>query len=220
MNVDENDRQFLRSLAGSGPASVESLCERFGVTATAVRQRLSRLQAGELVERVAVRRGRGRPRFDYAVTLAGRRALGENYEELASVLWRGLSRTSDPAVRREVLSGVEDVLAERYGSAVDAVDSRDRFEQLAGTLRGFGFDVEVFDGPDGVGLREVSCPYHDIASHDRSLCEMERVVFERVLGVGVTLKNCCMDGEGSCEFVPTETLTAAPRKKHAEAGSH
>ncbi|MEM1062323.1 MAG: transcriptional regulator [Planctomycetota bacterium] len=202
MSIDEHDREFLRVLASSGPMSVDSLCDHFHVTPTAIRQRLSRFQAADSVERVAVKQGRGRPRYDYAITNAGRRRLRENYEELATVLWRELCSSSDEAVRAAALDHMAKALSERYGAEVGDGDLATRMAQLGEALRNFGFDVQMVEGPDGPALQEVSCPYHDLAEQDRHLCELEREVFQRVLGTEMVLKNCCMSGDSCCEFVP------------------
>ncbi|NOX55177.1 MAG: MarR family transcriptional regulator, partial [Planctomycetes bacterium] len=77
-----NDRQLLQQLHRLGSATVSQLCAELGVTATAVRQRLLRLQSAELVTREAVRSGRGRPRYVYRLTDAGLRSLGDNYSDL------------------------------------------------------------------------------------------------------------------------------------------
>ena len=68
-NLDTHDRECLDRLRLSDGGSVHDLCEDFGVTPTAIRQRLARLLEKELVTREAVRlEGRGRPRNIYRVT--------------------------------------------------------------------------------------------------------------------------------------------------------
>ena len=49
-------------------------------------------------------------------------------------------------------------------------------------------------------LREHWCPYYELASSDRQVCELERQVFEEVLGSQVTRTSCCLDGDACCEF--------------------
>ena len=43
--LEHDDREFLAELRKGGRSTVQSLCDRLGVTATAIRQRLARLQA-------------------------------------------------------------------------------------------------------------------------------------------------------------------------------
>ena len=74
----------------------------------------------------------------------------------------------------------------------------------AGLLRTLGFEVEILDTDQGILpiLRENTCPYHDLAAQDASICDLEQTVFAEVLGVPVNRTQCCRDGDRHCEFVP------------------
>jgi predicted ArsR family transcriptional regulator len=214
MNIqsDSTDTRFLRQLRRLGPSSIQQLCEAMGVTATAVRQRISRLQADGYIERETIRAERGRPYHVYHVTTEGIRQLGDDYGELAQILWRELREIEDTETRKRLLGRIRQSLVERYrfeeeverhgGSEALA----DRFEQLRAVLDREGFEVEVGtrDGDEGAlpVLREHFCPYHDLAAQDRSMCELEQSVFGEVLGVPLSLSRCCHDGDNYCEFEP------------------
>lgn len=198
--LDSADRDFLRRLHRRESATVQELCEELGVTATAVRQRLGRLVAAGFVGRWEVREGRGRPHHAYSVTDRGLRELGDNYSELAAILWDELRNIPDSRVRAAILARIQDTLAARYGRGVDGRTVAERLEQLRLRLAESGFDVEV----DAQGrlpiLRENNCPYYDLASADPSICELEQRVFERVLGTTIALTHRCVDGHNCCEF--------------------
>lgn len=199
-HLDSADRDFLRRVHRLDTATVQELCDELGVTATAVRQRLGRLVAGGFVGRKEVREGRGRPHHTYSITDRGLRELGDNYSELAAILWEELRSLPDGRVRRAVLDRIQEAMARRYGRGVDGRTVKERIEQLRRTLAESGFDVEV----DAQGrlpvLRENNCPYYDLASADSSICELEQRVFERVLGAPVALTHRCVDGHNCCEF--------------------
>ena len=96
--LDDADLAFLRELHRLREANVQELCAALGVTATAIRQRLVRLQGRGLIARTVLRAGRGRPHHNYVVTDAGQRELGDNYSELALLLWEELQQIDEPAV--------------------------------------------------------------------------------------------------------------------------
>lgn len=198
--LEPRDSEFLQKLQRLGNPTVQELCDEIDVTPTAVRQRLSRLQALGFVARETIRTGRGRPHHSYRVTDAGRRQLGDNYGELALILWREVKQIDDPAVRQRVVNRVRDALVARYGRAVVGETAADRVRTLGLALREQGLDVEV-DASDSLPiLRENHCPYWELAENDPAICELERSVFQRVLGGRVSLEHCCLDGHGCCEF--------------------
>lgn len=166
--------------------------------------------------RETVRAGRGRPHHAYQVTGAGRRELGENYTDLARILWNELSRIPDATVRRRVLEGVRESLIRNYGADVRGATVSERMHELCGALADRGFDVELVAPAVAVAgasseslpiLRENNCPYLELASSDPSICELEQEVFRQILGTTVTLTQCCLNGSHCCEF---EATTAAP----------
>ncbi len=203
--LDSSDRQFLDSLHRMGPVTVHDICKAMRVTATAVRQRLLRLQAKQLLRRQPIKGQRGRPHYTYAVTERGVRELGDNYADLALILWQEVNRIPDQGVRTALVERVREALVDRFGRFVGAADLRERMEQLCDVLVGHGFDIEVDrSGPLPV-LRENNCPYHELASADTSICRLEHSVFERMLDVNIEMTACCLDGHSCCEFQVSRT---------------
>jgi predicted ArsR family transcriptional regulator len=198
--VEPGDRQFLERLHELGGGTVHEICADLGVTATAVRQRLVRLQGLKMVSRELVRAGRGRPHHVYRVTPTALRELGDNYAELAQILWRELKKIEEPSVRERVVSRVEDALVEQFGKVAPRGALADRMTQLAAALQDHGFQVEMDQNGLLPILRENSCPYFELASEDPAICELEQAVFRRVLGADVKLTQCCLDGHHCCEF--------------------
>lgn len=200
--LDPHDREFLDHLARMGGGTVQEICEELGVTATAVRQRLVRLAGLNFIHRETVRSGRGRPFHTYSVTPTGQRELGDNYADLAMILWRELKQIADPAVRELIFERIRESLVERYGHLVHAETLNERFRQLGEALLDRGFHVEVDDSGRLPILRENNCPYLELASSDPAICELEKEVFRKVLGSEVELTQCCLDGHTCCEFQP------------------
>jgi predicted ArsR family transcriptional regulator len=201
-NLEPHDREFLDHLSRMGGGTVQEICEELGVTATAVRQRLVRLQSLNFIRRETNRQGRGRPFHTYSVTPAGRQELGDNYSDLAMILWRELRQIEDPAVRALIYERIREALVSRYGHLVYAETLNERFRQLGEALLDRGFHVEVDDSGQLPILRENNCPYLELASSDPAICELEKEVFRKVLGSDVELTQCCLDGHSCCEFQP------------------
>lgn len=200
--LDDGDLAFLRELHRLHEANVHDLCAALGVTATAVRQRLVRLQRQGLIDRTAVRAGRGRPHHKYVVTDLGQRELGDNYAELALLLWDELQQIEEPAVRTHVLGRMQDRMVQHYGGRLTGRTLPERMKQLRGVLHERGFLVEIDQRGDLPVLRERHCPYHDLAARDGAICDLEQKVFEQMLGSPLVLTQCCRNGDDCCEFQP------------------
>lgn len=199
--LDQADLEFLHTLRRLGAQTVQTIGDTLGVTATAIRQRLSRLQALELIERKLVREGRGRPHHEYQLTEKARRELGENYGDLALILWKEVQRFQDPVVRDAITNRVRDALIARMGR-IEGETLIERLAQLRDNMKTRGYDIEVEAGAITTApvLRENACPYHELADQDRGICELEQEVFQKVLGADVRLSQCCLDGHHCCEF--------------------
>lgn len=197
--LSQSDREFLAELNRLGPSSIQSLCDELGVTATAVRQRLNRLVAGGQVTRETIPVDRGRPKHHYKVTQSGQSSLGNNYSVLATVLWQQIQQIEDDELRVQLVNRLKSAFVERLGESVDAASPEERLNQLRKVLSDEGFPVEL--NPADLGrLRENHCPYVELASSDKSICELEQKIFSEILGAPVKLTQCCVDGDHCCEF--------------------
>lgn len=198
--VDPADGEFLAVLHRLGPKTVPELGTATHVTATAVRHRLTRLQGAGLVVRELVRAGRGRPHYTYRVTTKGLRQLGDNYSELALILWREIRAIADPRVRELVTGRVREAMVSRFGQ-ITGRSVGEKIVALREVMQARGYDVEDLATSQGLPiLRENSCPYQELADEDRGICDLEQEVFQRVLGASVRLTSCCLDGGHCCDF--------------------
>ena len=183
-----------------------------GVTATAVRNRLTRLVNSGMIERQAEQGGRGRPRHVYQASVEAHKKLGQNYADLAVVLWDEMMRAVEDTKLRRILFGrITERLADLYRAQVTGDEWEGRLVQLGTILHDRGIETEVTPG-DGTAppiLKQHSCPYYELAEVDRTVCSMERKMFEKVLGRGLRLSQCRLDGHRSCDFEAKPTVIAS-----------
>lgn len=198
--VETSDAQLLDLLRTQGPLTVSDLTAAMRVTPTAVRQRLVRLQAQGLVERETSRSGRGRPRHRYSLTELARRRAGNNFADLAIILWRELRGVSDPEVRRGLLTRVVQGMAELYADRVTGATTLERMESVSGLLaeRDVPFTVDRSSTLPVLVARD--CPYPQLAEEDRGICAVEKMLFSELLQQDVRLAQCRLDGHNCCQF--------------------
>jgi len=199
----DTDAAVVDLLRRDASLSIVALATNLGVTATAVRQRLERLMVAGIVERRADARPRGRPAHAYSLTAAGRRLGGDNFRDLAMVLWTELRNVRDPDVRQGLLGRIAASLANVYRPRIEGETSAARLQSIAGVLGERDIACSVEDGPLAV-LTTYSCPYPDLAEQDRAVCAAERLMIQELVGSAVQLSECRLDGASCCRF------TAAP----------
>jgi len=201
-----SDEQILDLLRTSGPLGVAELTKLTGVTATAVRQRLGRLQGQELIEREVDRGARGRPRHRYLLTDKARRLAGSNYQDLAHVLWDEIRAVENPEIRRGLYKRLAKSMAARFAGEMTGDTVQERMAAFKDLLkeRRVTFEVES-DGQLPV-LKAVDCPYPELADKDRGICAVEKMMLEELLEEDVRLSQCRFDGHACCRFEPSGAL--------------
>jgi predicted ArsR family transcriptional regulator len=210
-----SDERLLELMRSRGAVSIAEAIEAGGVTATAVRQRLTRLMGNGLVERSTEKRGRGRPVHRYKLTEKARRQSGNNYADLSMALWQEIRNLKDAEIRRGLLQRVADSMSEMYRDEVVGTTAESRMNSLKELMADRRIPVEVESKPNLLPvLTVVDCPYPELAAHDRSICAMERMMFADLLQTSVSLTQCRLDGHNCCQF---ETKLSQPFTQPATA---
>lgn len=201
-HINAGDQKLVDLLRRQGQATIVELSEALEVTATAVRQRLSRLSEMGVVKRNAVATGRGRPTHNYGLTDLGLRSGGNNYGELVDILWHEIRSIEDKSVRQGLLGRLARSMAEKYKDRVSGETLAERMGSLASDLSARDIDFEVNEEGGLPVLTALACPYPDLAEQDRGICALEKMLFTEVLGEDVRLSECRLDGESCCKFEP------------------
>lgn len=214
------DAAVIELLRVDPALGIADLAAALGVTATAVRQRLDRLMKAGLVERSTIARPRGRPAHAYRLTAAGRKSGGDNFRDLAVVLWREIRGVREPSVRQGLVSRIGSAMAEMYRPEVQGSTVADRLESIAGLMRRRSIACGVEEATAGRGglpvLASYACPYPELAEEDRAICAAERVMLQELAGAPVALSECRLDGSSCCRF--TATVGNQPQPSEPDAG--
>ncbi|MFM8573838.1 MAG: helix-turn-helix transcriptional regulator [Pirellula sp.] len=201
--VDQLVLDLLRREEG---LTVVDLTEKLEVTATAVRQRLDRLENAGYVERRKNSAGRGRPTFSYFLTDLGWRQVGVTYTDLAVALWSEITLLEDVSTKSKLVERVSKRMGRAFRDLLPDGSIEDRMKSLAGLMAARRIPAS-FVRVEGLPVLSVhACPYPDLASRDadRSLCHLEQQVLSEAVGQPLELSCCKLDGHGSCQFKPTQ----------------
>ena len=219
-----SDAAVVELLRVHNSLGIGELARQLRVTATAVRQRLDRLMRAGLVGRTTLSvvpepasgsgttrtpRTRGRPSHYYSLTEKGLRSGGDNFRDLAVVLWNEIRSVREPAVRRGLISRIGTAMAGMYRDEVRGDTPGHRLENVAKVLRDRQISCEVghsgtaseASAADGLSvLTSYTCPYPELAEQDRGICAAERLMLQDLVGSTVQLTECRLDGAACCRF--------------------
>ncbi|HJT34191.1 MAG TPA: MarR family transcriptional regulator [Pirellulales bacterium] len=218
--TETSDARLLELLRRPGGLSVTEIAQAMQVTATAVRQRLSRLMGQGLVERKlierrlverqsadaghpaaqTVRAGRGRPSHRYSLSEKARRQAGNNYGDLALMLWDEIRSVKDAEVRRGLLQRIASALGRMYSGQVKGPSLAGRMESLKQVFAERNVPLAVEERGDKPVLQVLDCPYPELAEKDRGICAVEKMLFSELLATPVKLSQCRLEGHTCCQF--------------------
>jgi DeoR family suf operon transcriptional repressor len=202
---NSSDAGFVALMQRNGSMSVAELGQATDVTATAVRQRLSRLMAQGLIDRETHRSGRGRPSHRYSLSEKATQRIGSNFADLSMVLWEQIRAVKNPEVRRGLLSRIAHALAGQYTDRISGNNTVERMQATGDVFGQRSVPFEVDDSGELPVLRAMECPYPSLAEKDRGICAVERLMVAELIDEDVKLTRCRLDGHDCCEFTATTT---------------
>jgi predicted ArsR family transcriptional regulator len=196
--IQRSDDGLMDLLRGKGPLGVSELASAMEVTATAVRQRLSRLMGEGFVERELAKAPRGRPSHRYRLTDKGLRRTGSNFADLAIALWHEVRQIKDPEIRSGLLQRLAHAMAGAYRSQIDGQTLTERMESVSRLFAARNVPLVVEQSGQLPVLTALACPYPELAEQDRGICAVEKMLFSELLGDSVKLTECRLDGAATC----------------------
>ncbi len=200
MHTETSDVGLIVLLRERGSLGVSELTAAMNVTATAVRQRLTRLMNQGMIQRETTKPPRGRPSHRYSLTEKGRRQTNSNFADLTVALWREVRSIKNPEIRNGLLQRIAKTLAEVYRSKMQGRNTAERMHDVSELMadRNVSFTVERHGSLPVLTAQE--CPYPELAEQDRGICAVEKMLFSELLGEKVRLSECRLDGTSCCRF--------------------
>jgi predicted ArsR family transcriptional regulator len=197
---ETSDARLLDLLRQRGAMSITDMANATAVTATAVRQRLTRLMGQGLIERETTRASRGRPSHRYSLTEKARRQAGNNYGDLAIMLWEEIRSVKDPEIRRGLFQRLAAAMARFYSGRMKGATPAARMESLKELFSERRVPMEVDSAGELPVLTVVDCPYPELAEKDRGICAVEKMMFAELLASPLKLSQCRLEGHSCCQF--------------------
>jgi predicted ArsR family transcriptional regulator len=195
----------LDLLKREGPVTADSLADRLGVTAMAVRQHLAGLEDDGLAAHRTKVGGRGRPAKLWQVTGKADSHFPDSHSALATELIGQMRKVfGEQGLDRLFKLRTADQEKSYRARIGEKSSLKARLEALARIRADEGYMAEVRRDPETGGwlLVENHCPVCAAARLCTGLCREELKLFERVLGKDVRVERVShiMAGAGRCAY--------------------
>lgn len=175
---------ILFQLKSLGEAQAESLARRLGISVQAVRQRLERLLAENLVAYFDRAHGRGRPRRLWSLAPGAASLFPDTHAQLTVDLIGAIRRELGETALARLLERRREQITRAYRKRLAREpDMAKKLSALADMRSAEGYMARVEKLPDdGFLLVEDHCPICAAAMTCQGFCSIELQVFQDLLG--------------------------------------
>lgn len=191
-------RGKLLALLCSGDLTTGEMAQELGISANGARGHLARLEKEGLVEHRVVRRGVGKPAYEYHLTAEGSLRLSRAYLPLLSELLSAIDGRAGAEREEALLRQSGSTLARRYPTPAGAL--RERVDAAAGLLQELGAIVRVREDADAFWIHGACCPLRALVPGHPLVCKAIEAMLEEYIGAPVR-EQCEKHDPPSCRLV-------------------
>jgi predicted ArsR family transcriptional regulator len=175
---------ILFQLKSLGEAQAETLARRLGISVQAVRQRLERLLAENLVSFADQARGRGRPRRVWSLTPSAGSLFPDTHAQLTVDLIGSIRRElGEQALARLLQDRSREITSSYRNRLHSETNMAKKLRSLADIRSSEGYMARIEELPGGgFVLVEDHCPICAAAVTCQGFCSIELEVFRNLLG--------------------------------------
>lgn len=200
--VSAPKQRVLALLKRHPGASLHEIADALEISRTAALRHLVRLEGAKWVQREYRGQGVGRPRVCFRLVSSTQPLLPGAYVETALRALSFIERTQGRPAVVEMLQERAEELADRHAPRLAGRDLAGRLTELARIRDEDGYMAEVKRprGPEAE-LLEHTCPILALADRYGEACDVERRLFQRLLGADVRVQHRLVAGQGVCRFL-------------------
>jgi DeoR family suf operon transcriptional repressor len=204
-NLHKNQAKILEFLltCAEGATLVE-ISAHLGVTKTAAKEHLLKVESLGFLSYSDTRGAVGRPRRRYLLSPAGHEAFPRQYSWLSNVLLELLAEDLGPAAVSKLMESLADKVAQSLGPKLSqAKSSADLLARITEAMNELGYraSLKQSDLRKGAIIEATNCVYHSVAKEHPELCKFDVQLLKRASGgLNVKLESCIAKGGAVCRF--------------------
>jgi DeoR family suf operon transcriptional repressor len=198
--LHENQTRILEYLLDHPEgATLDELVSHLGITRTAVKEHIIRVEDLGYIVHNDTRGSVGRPKRRYLLSDSGVDAFPKKYSWLSNVMLEELAEEMGSNGIARFMRALADKVAQSMEAQFNSTAPADRIKAAAKLLNELGYRASVKAGESGV-IEATNCVYHSVAKAHPELCQFDIRLLEKATGKNVRLEKCIARGDGVCRF--------------------
>lgn len=200
-----NQKRILEYLLDHAEgATIEALGAHLGVTKTAVKEHILKIEHLGYLTYKDVGGSIGRPKRYYLLSNNGHEAFPRQYSWLSNILLellaKNMGKETVSKIMDELAQKVSDSMQNRFSKTANSADLLDEINSALNEL-GYRSSIRQKDLRKGAILEATNCVYHSVAKEHPVLCRFDIQFIKKASGgMNVSLESCIAKGDSVCRF--------------------
>lgn len=194
-------RNEIINLLRREPLTILQLCERLGVTRNAVNVQIKQLEAEGLVRRSKLRQhgGLGKPAIFYETSPGSEDVASVGYRAILLSLLKILAKRENSPNLGKILEQTGRQFARDVGLA-EPTDFQSGLQAAMAAANALGASTEAIVQPNGVMVRNYSCPLGSAVREEECVCRALAAFFSEATGRPAT-EHCLRNDRLICQYL-------------------
>jgi predicted ArsR family transcriptional regulator len=202
--LHENQKKIMEYLMDHPEgATLEELSAHLGITNTATKEHVVKVQNLGLLTFTDAKGSVGRPKRRYLLSSEGHEAFPKQYSWLSNVLLELLAEDLGEETVARLMSDLGKKVAGSLKPQFEKIQtSAELLALITKTLNDLGYRavLKQSDIRKGAILEATHCVYHSVAKQHSALCGFDISFLENASGMNVQMESCIAKGDSACRF--------------------
>jgi DeoR family transcriptional regulator, suf operon transcriptional repressor len=184
-------------------ATLDELASHLGITKTAAKEHVLKMEALGYLTFIDSKGAVGRPRRRYLLTQEGHDVFPKQYSWLSNAILELLAENMGAEGVSKLMRTLADQVAKSMEDKFkDAGSSVELLKRINAAMNDLGYRtlIKQSDVRKGAVLEATNCVYHSVAKQHPELCGFDVRFLENASGMNVKLESCIARGGSSCRF--------------------
>lgn len=201
--LHSNQKKILEYLLNLPEGAVLiDIADHLGVTKTAAKEHIIKLEHMDLITFQDAKGSVGRPKRSYKLTENGHEIFPKQYSWLSSVLLELLAEDLGPNMVSRIMKDLGKKVASSMSDRFKNKSDPQLLKEITKAMNELGYRsfLKQSDIRKGAILEASNCVYHKTAKEHPELCQFDIQFLESASGMKVKLESCIARGGAICRF--------------------